>query len=161
MKSFSLLNRTDCQADSAVAGFLLLWNLKKLVIPIFALATLVGCGDGRPTRVTVSGKVLIDGEPLPKGIIQFVSEGVRPAGGKLDGDGSFTLSCYEEGDGIIPGSYQVTVVAKEMISESKARWLAPSFYADYRQSGLRYEITEPIDDLTIELTWGGKKPPAR
>ena len=50
------------------------------------------------------------------------------------------------------------VAAKEMISESKARWLAPPKYADFRKSGLSFEITEPIDDLVIELTWDGGKP---
>lgn len=130
----------------------------KLALPVLVLATLAGCGDGRPARVEVSGKVLIDGEPVTGGIVQFVSEGVRPSAGKINQEGSFTLSCYDEGDGIIPGNYKVMVAAKEILSETKVRWLAPKKYADYRISGLSFDISESTDDLTIELTWGKRKP---
>jgi hypothetical protein len=125
------------------------------------ILSLVGCSDGRPDRVAVSGKVLIDGEPVPHGIVQFVSEGVRPSAGKLDQEGRFTLTCYDDGDGIIPGNYKVMIAAKEILGETKVRWLAPQKYADYRNSGLSFEITEPTDDLTIELTWDGRKPKSR
>ena len=66
--------------------------------PLFALwllacvaiaAGLCGCRDGRPTRVPVAGRVLIDGEPLGHGHVRFVPEGARPSGGLLDGDGRF------------------------------------------------------------------------
>lgn len=125
-----------------------------------AVAALAGCSDGRPTRVAVSGKVLIDGKPLTKGIVQLVPEGSRPAAGKLDSEGRFTLTSYDDdvGDGVVLGTHRVMVVAKEMLSESKAKWLAPPKYADLRSSGLSVEITEPTDDLTIELTWNGGKP---
>jgi len=117
-----------------------------------------GCDDGRPDRVTVSGKVLIDGQPLTKGIVQFVPVGARPSAGKLDQNGHFTLTCYDGDDGIVPGTHRVMIAAKEVISESKVKWLAPPKYADFRSSGLSFEITKPTDDLTIELTWDGGKP---
>lgn len=119
---------------------------------------LVGCGDGRPARVAVSGKILIDGEPLKLGLVQFVPEGSRPSASKIGPDGSFTLTCYDGGDGIVPGTHRVMVSSKEMISESKAKWHAPPKYADFRKSGISFVITEPTDDLTIELTWDGGKP---
>jgi hypothetical protein len=130
----------------------------QVTIPLVALIATSGCSDGRPARVAVSGKVLIDGKPLTMGIVQFVPEGSRPSAGKLDSEGRFTLTCYDGDDGIVPGTHQVMVAAKEMISESKARWLAPPKYADFRKSGLSFEITEPTDDLVIELTWDGGKP---
>jgi len=122
------------------------------------LIVLTGCGDGRPARVAVSGRVLIDGEPLTLGIVQFVPEGARPSAGKIGQEGHFTLTCYDGDDGIVPGTHRVMISAKEMISESQAKWLAPPKYADFRKSGLSFEITEPTDDLTIELTWDGGKP---
>ena len=128
------------------------------ILPLVAVAASGGCGDGRPARVPVSGRVLIDGEPLTRGIVQFVPKGSRPSAGKINQNGEFTLTCYDGDDGIVPGTHQVMVAAKEMISESKVKWHAPPKYADFRKSGLAFEITEPTDDLTIELTWDGGKP---
>lgn len=118
----------------------------------------IGCGDGRPTRFPVSGQVLIDGEPLTYGYIRFVSTGARPAGGYLDEQGKFTLSCYEKNDGIIPGMYQVEVDSSEGISSTKIKWHAPKKYCNYTRSGITQEITEPTDALEINLTWDGGKP---
>jgi hypothetical protein len=118
----------------------------------------VGCSDGRPDRVKVSGRVLIDGQPLTMGKIVFVPKGARPSAGSLDEQGRFTLTCYDGDDGVVPGTHQVMISAKEMISESKAKWFAPPKYADFRTSGLSYEITESTDDLLVELTWDGGKP---
>ena len=129
-----------------------------ILICAAALVTLAGCGDGRPTRVAVSGKVLIDGEPLTTGIVQFVPDNTRPAAGKLDSEGRFSLTSYDGDDGVVLGTHRVMIAAKEMLGESKARWLAPPKYADLRNSGLKVEISEATDDLVIELTWDGKKP---
>ena len=35
---------------------------------------LVGCDDGRPQRLKVSGQVLIDGKPLTHGYVRFVPQ---------------------------------------------------------------------------------------
>jgi hypothetical protein len=128
------------------------------VIIACCLAFCAGCGDGRPRRVPVSGTVLIDGQPLAHGSIQFISDSTRPAGGSLDSEGRFVLSCYEVGDGAITGKYQVAVAGKEYISETRSRWHAPKKYASPRTSGLEVEISEPTDDLKIELTWDGGQP---
>jgi hypothetical protein len=124
-----------------------------------AVAPLVsGCGDERPERVEVSGQVLIDGQPLTVGNVKFIPTGSRPSSGKLDAEGKFTLTCYDGGDGVVPGKHRVQISAMEVISASKVRWLAPPKYADFRTSELEFEITEPTDDLKIELTWDGGKP---
>lgn len=121
-------------------------------------AALLGCSDGRPARVNVSGQVLIDGKPLTVGNVKFVPEGARPSAGKLDESGRFTLTCYDGGDGVVPGRHRAQISAMEVIGPSKVRWLAPPKYADFRTSELEFEITEPTDDLKIELTWDGGKP---
>lgn len=125
-----------------------------LIVMAFAL----GCGDGRPARVTVSGQVLIDGKPLTVGNVKFVPEGSRPSSGAIDSTGRFTLTCYDGADGVVPGTHRVQVSSMEVLSASKVRWLAPPKYADYRTSELSYEITEPTEDLKVELTWDGGKP---
>ena len=128
-------------------------------VGLLSLASLMlGCSDGRPTRVEASGQVMIDGEPLRHGSVLFVPDGGRPAAGAIDADGRFFLTCFEVGDGIIPGKYQVQVKGTEPIGEVAQRWHAPMKYANVRTSGLEREVNEPTDDLLIELTWDGGEP---
>jgi hypothetical protein len=129
------------------------------VLEIAVFVAVVGCSDGRPTRVPVSGKVLIDGQPLTEGNIKFVPEVGRPSGGTLDSDGQFTLTCYDGSDGAIPGKHRVQVSASRILDGSKVQWFAPPNYADFRRSGIEVEITKPVDDVVINLTWGDMKGP--
>jgi hypothetical protein len=124
---------------------------------MFAIAS-AGC-DGRPDRVPVSGVVLIDGKPLTRGNIKFVPPDGRPSAGSIGQDGKFTLTCYDGADGAIPGTHRVQIASNRIISDSKIEWFAPRTYADFRTSGLEYQIDEPTDNLTIDLTWGSKKGP--
>lgn len=123
-----------------------------------AFVFLVGCGDGRPTRVPISGQVLIDGEPLARGTVKLVPTGARPSSGKIGPDGRFVLSCYEGEDGAIPGTHRVAVAANEALGDTAMKWYAPKKYADFRNSGLTVTIDEENPDLKIELTWDGGKP---
>lgn len=129
----------------------------KLLAALIACIAM-GCGDGRPDRVEVSGKVLIDGQPVPLGSIKFVPKGARPSAGQIDENGNFVLTCYDGNDGVVPGEHRVQVAAIKIISDSKIHWYAPKRYASFRTSGLTKEVTESTDDMVIELTWGDKKP---
>lgn len=124
---------------------------------LFAVTIMLanGCGDGRPKRVPVAGQVLIDGKPLTHGQIMFVPASGRPSQGQLDNDGRFVLSCYEQGDGALMGSHKVAVTAGIGINNTQTRWYAPKKYAEYRTSGLTREITGPVNDLVIKISWDG------
>jgi hypothetical protein len=124
-----------------------------------ALVCSSGCGDGRPERVPVSGVVLIDGQPLKQGNIKFVPKAGRPSAGKIGPDGRFSLTCYDGSDGAILGNHQVQVASNRVISDSKIEWFAPPDYADFRTANIDVEISEPVDDLKIELSWGARKGP--
>lgn len=130
----------------------------RAVLLIWTLVATAGCGDGRPARVPISGQVLIDGEPLKYGSIQFVPENARASQGRLDEEGRFSLSCFGAKDGAVRGVHQVVVTAREPIGGLKVRWHAPKKYADYATSNLKQEVTEPTDSLVIDLTWDGGKP---
>ena len=123
-----------------------------------ACALAAGCSDGLPTRVPVGGTVFVDGAPLTHGSIMFVGEAGRPAGGSIDSEGHFSLTCYKPGDGAMPGHYRVKITAVESIDDRSNRWLAPKKYSDEKTSGIEVDVTEPVDDLKIELTWDGGKP---
>ncbi|HLA84137.1 MAG TPA: hypothetical protein VJL29_05040 [Thermoguttaceae bacterium] len=120
--------------------------------------TPAGCGDGRPARIPISGQVLIDGKPLTYGAIRVFPEGARPATAQIDSDGRFTLSTFEPGDGVVPGTHQVMVFAAEILSATQQRWHAPKKYANPKTSGLTAKIDGPTDSLVIQLSWEGKKP---
>ena len=126
-----------------------------LAIPVL-VAT--GCGDGRPSRVPVSGQVLIDGKPLKYGTIKFIPTGHRASQGKLDENGRFTLSCYGNNDGAVIGKHRVEVTSFEMVKPTLMRWQAPKKYQDQATSELTQEITGPTDSVVINLTWDGGKP---
>lgn len=142
----------ECYPTLTQAGRLLL-------LLACAISAFVGCSDGRPTRVPVSGVVLIDGQPLTRGNIKFVPVGGRPSAGKVGEDGKFVLTCYDGNDGAILGTHRVQVASNRIISDSKIEWFAPPSYADFRTSGIEIQIDEPISDLKIELTWGNRKGP--
>jgi hypothetical protein len=128
---------------------------RKSLFFVLLLAVVVGCGDSRPKRVPVAGQVLIDGKPLTRGQVQFISKAGRPSIGNIDSDGRFHLTCYGENDGALLGEHQVVVTAAEGISESQTRWFAPKKYADQHTSGLVQQIDGPTDNLVIKLSWDG------
>jgi hypothetical protein len=131
----------------------------KMMAPLMMVTLLVaGCGDGHPKRVAVSGQVKVDGKPLTCGSVRFLSPGNRASTGVIDKDGRFTLSCYGQNDGAVPGDHKVEVLATEMVTRTLMRWHAPKKYQDQSTSGLTQTITEPTDKMQIELTWAGGKP---
>lgn len=123
-------------------------------VTMLLAGSLAGCGDGRPPRVPVSGRVLIDGKPVSNGFIRVEPSNARPAVGKLSGDGSFELTTFEPGDGVVPGRHPVAVIAIESENGGMAiRHLVPDRYLQSHTSEIEIAIDEPTDDLQIELTW--------
>ena len=124
----------------------------------FLLVVATGCSDGRPKRVPVSGKVLIDGEPLKFGAVMFVPDTGRASSGTLNADGHFVLTCYSDNDGALIGTHKVQVFGQETINNTTARIHAPKKYGDLKNSGLSQEISGPTDSVVIKLTWKGNVP---
>jgi hypothetical protein len=123
--------------------------------------TLAGCGESGPKIVPVSGTVTIDGQPLTYGHVQVLAAGWRPASGRLDGSGRFTLTTTEPNDGCAVGTHPVVVLAGESINETTMKWHAPSKYADASTSNLTVTISGPTDDLKIELKSDGSMKPSK
>ena len=130
-----------------------------LAAAICASAFAAGCGDGRPTRVPVSGKVMIDGQPLTRGAIRFKPADGRVATGEIGPDGAFTLSTFEPGDGAAVGTHAVTVHASEELEANAIRWHVPKKYQRASTSELTQTIDGPTDAVVIELTWDGQQGP--
>jgi hypothetical protein len=94
---------------------------------------------------------------VTRGSIKFVPEAGRPSVGQIGSDGRFTLTCYDGGDGALPGIHRVQVNANRAISDKKMEIIIPKKYGDFRTSEIELEISKPVDDLKVELTWGGEK----
>jgi hypothetical protein len=121
------------------------------------LASLTGCGDHGSRCVPVAGRVLIDGEPLTYGQVRFIPATGRASYAKLDQNGRFTLSCFDQDDGAILGNHQIAVYANEQISPSKMLWHAPKKYANPTTSHLVQTIDQPTTSVVVNLTWEGGK----
>jgi len=81
------------------------------------LAAVSGCGA---QRVPVKGVVTLDSQPVEGAIVQFLSEktGVQVGFGVTDSDGNFEVGYLTPGEGLLPGTYLVTVVKSKEVVDS-------------------------------------------
>ncbi len=121
-----------------------------LVLTIFGASIVSGCGGGAPDRPAVhkaGGIIKLNGTPVADATVQFVPAKGRPATGKTDAKGEFSLTTYNTNDGAIEGSHTVTVSAPlpanivsntpgELQAIEKANAAVPAKYNDAKSSGL-------------------------
>jgi hypothetical protein len=107
--------------DAATAVFALFW-----------LTTLVGCGDGNIDTYPVAGTVMVDNKPADGAMVIFVPTSTAPEAqrkrpfGIADGQGKFSLTTFEQGDGAPAGQYKVLI-----------QWPAATTQASQQQGGRR------------------------
>lgn len=125
---------------------------------LFLGAGLLGCGKGVPSAV--SGKVLLDGQPLAGASVQLVSSGNDTLGmhsQTTDSSGNFRFAeTGSSNNPIQPGSYVVLVSKTELPPDAASmpgggmgasRELVPAVYQDRAQSPLKVEITGANTEL--------------
>ena len=79
-------------------------------LSLLLMTFVAGCGESS-NEVEVSGKITIDGEPVPRGSISFVSaDGEAPAGGGVIQDGTYTAK-------VPPGEKVVLVLGNKLVGE--------------------------------------------
>jgi hypothetical protein len=112
----SLANSTDDPAlcRSRLSVFLLKWSLALI------LATCIGCSKSPHDLAPVRGVVTIDGQPFAAGKVMFapIAKGEsrnagRAAFGRLQPDGTFTLTSYDADDGAVVGEHWATLIRLE------------------------------------------------
>jgi len=126
-------------------------------VAVGVLLSVPGCSDNAVERVPVSGRILIDGEPLAFGTIIVIPKGVRQAGSKIV-NGEFSLITYEKGDGTALGTHQVSIYSAKTLGPSARKWMIPKHYAKASKSGLTLTVDGPSDSALFELSWKGGKP---
>jgi len=134
------------------------WAFSLLPMAVAGLMA-IGCsgevGDDKP-REPVSGKVTLDGQPLPEGVILFAPAGSDSAGASATGkitNGEFSIPRVE---GPVPGSYKVSIshtdqpegrvkieLKKKGKTTAKTKELIPARYNSQTK-------------LTVEIPKGGK-----
>ena len=134
--------------------------LSKIIIGCLAVVTLAGCtGEGGPATVNASGVVTLDGKPVEKAQVIFISDaGTNPTSAMTDAQGHFSLSYNGEKKGAIPGNYKVQVSKTVMETkgeggtEIKLTQGLPAKYANIVTSGLTLEVPQKgTSDLKIDL----------
>jgi len=116
---------------------------------------LLAGGCERPTMlVAVKGRVLLDGKPLPSGVVQFQPASGQTASGQIADDGSFVLSRNAPGDGVPPGTYRVAVISYDPTAETQAveNLRVPVKYTRFGSSGIEFTVFPgAVDPLVIQL----------
>ncbi|WP_339734225.1 hypothetical protein [uncultured Gimesia sp.] len=91
---------------------------QRVLLFFFLLLIGQGCGGGPGNLdvAKVSGKVTCEGKPVTQGSIAFtpITDGDRtmpgkPALSKINSDGTFQLTTYEQHDGAVVGKHKVSV----------------------------------------------------
>jgi len=114
----------------------------------------LGCGGDQPETVPVTGKVLLDGQPLTKGTVITTPDAGKGATGAIQPDGTFELSTYGDEDGALVGTHRAAVVAREPSTATgpeapPGKLLLPQKYTDGMTSGLTIEVTADGDNPTV------------
>jgi hypothetical protein len=127
--------------------------MRRVAIGLFA-ALAVGCGkygDSPTGLVPVKGKVVgASGSAVGNVQVMFypTAPGGTTAGGTAGADGKFVVKSLNNEDGMLPGTYKVTVVPwKAKGTPGKL----PEKYAEEHTTTLTAEVSAETPEVTIKL----------
>jgi len=114
---------------------------------IVGLTCAAACGRSRPVTIPTSGEITCDNQPLADAEVVFTPTGGRPASGRTDERGRFSLTTFSIGDGAMPGEHVVTV-SKQVAKDARntgpyleyVQLVAPR-YASPQSSPLRATVS--------------------
>ena len=124
-----------------------------------ALLLISGCGRGTPLTMPVKGTVTFQGSPLAEADVAFTPTGGRPATGRTDTAGQFTLTTFKTNDGAMIGQHTVTV-CKHVKKDPNATGVyfdyvqvTPEKFSRPNESPLRAEVTASgPNEFTFDIT---------
>jgi hypothetical protein len=121
-----------------------------LLAVVGCFLSLAGCDSNLPTYEVAGTVEFSDGTKPKFGDIEFYSPDHKiNARGKINRDGTFTVSTFEDGDGAVVGHHQIVImqqVGSYLLAKSESKIkhdhgsLIDRRYFDYRTSDLICEI---------------------
>ncbi len=130
----------------------------------FNVLMAAGCGGETPLTAPTRGVVELDGTPLTHGKIRFIPKGGRSGYGIIQPDGTFSVSTFEDGDGALISTHNITVVSWEGSGgdglhgdpgAAPTKSLIPAEFNKPHSSGLKCEILEGENNLRVRLSSDG------
>jgi len=103
--------------------------------------------DGSDVAVLEGGRVVFD----PADPDAPIKSSAR---GEIKNDGSFVMSTYSEGDGVLPGKYRVMVAPPPFFAKARgqtAPLLMDEKYQSFSTSGLEITVDRAMTDYTITV----------
>ena len=138
------------------------WRPARAAAVALLLLGAAGCGS---RLQKVRGKVTYpDGRPVTEGMVVFETRDDKEpitARGEIQPDGSYQLSTFKPGDGARLGKHRVLVAPKFDPNAVDGPAKPPPFdprYADFKTSGLEYEVTAGPNDYPIRVSPAGGRP---
>ncbi|QDU75551.1 hypothetical protein Pan97_25840 [Bremerella volcania] len=119
------------------------------IIGVLALTALAGCNS----NASVTGMVTAGGETVDGGSIVFrpLAEGVKPAIGKINADGGYSLVTAGNG-GVQPGEYQVMYMPPDQKEDEAGRALGPPVkWRKFRAPSSPVSVDSGENDIPITL----------
>ena len=132
-----------------------------LLLPLIGLC---GCGNNQLPTHKVNGQVKFEDGTTPKfGDIEFYSPKHKiNARGKINRDGSFTVTTYNKDDGAVAGKNQIMIMQltgsyltarqNSHVKHDHGHLIHPR-YNDYRTSGLECTIKEGENNVTLVIEY--------
>ena len=126
------------------------WSIAGMVVSIILLT---GCSS---ELSKVSGTVVLDGEPLDRGVVTFQADGKPMAIGQIRSNGTYQMKTGSK-DGVVPGVYQVTVSAyqskpsEDDLGEPIPVLLTPAQYNSPGESGLTADVKPGRNNVDLPL----------
>jgi len=146
---------------------------KRITIFLVSSIMLAGCGSDLPKTSSVNGKVTYDGQLVTQGTVTFYPKSGRSALGRIQSDGSYSLTTFAKEDGALLGQHVVTIEALRFTNVdkqpasleeelemarsgnsprvAKAEWLVPKRYSQRNTSELTAEVKPSGAEINFDL----------
>lgn len=102
------------------------------VVLIAGTMALLGCGGSTgPETIQVQGTVLYQGQPLKNGTVRFApvdAKQGRIATGPIGKDGTFVMTTIKAGDGVMPGTYKISVTSYIIPEDATAEQIEKAYF---------------------------------
>lgn len=130
-----------------------------LIAAVLGLLTITGCGEETFDRVAVHpvvGKIIYGTGSLEGAIVTLHPEDasldtLRPSV-KVEADGSFKITTYQNGDGAPAGNYKVTVQLYKLPAKASefqpGRNVLPATYGSPKTSKLSIAVAEGTNEIS-------------